>query len=84
MAGAKIHPMIATLVATEAVGAHSHRTLFKSLVLTVALGDLIGVVWVRTARASPTGARPWRVLRVGSSVHWLAPAGATACVRRAS
>ena len=36
--------MSATLVAKDLAGGHAHRTLFESLDLTVAPGDVVGVV----------------------------------------
>ena len=39
-----MNPMTATLVASDLAGGHGHRTLFHSLNLTVAPGDVVGVV----------------------------------------
>ena len=36
--------MSATLVAKDLAGGHAHRTLFEALDLTVAPGDVVGVV----------------------------------------
>ena len=39
-----VRPMSATLVAKDLAGGHGHRTLFEGLDLTVAPGDVVGVV----------------------------------------
>lgn len=44
--------MSATLVAKGLTGGHAHRTLFDALDLTVAPGDVIGVVGVNGAGKS--------------------------------
>jgi ATPase subunit of ABC transporter with duplicated ATPase domains len=38
------HPMSATLVTKNLAGGHAHRTLFESLDLNIAPGDVVGVV----------------------------------------
>ncbi len=45
-------PMTATLVAHDLAGGHGHRTLFHSLNLTVAPGDVVGVVGANGAGKS--------------------------------
>lgn len=45
-------PMTATLVAQDLAGGHGHRTLFHSLHLTVAPGDVVGVVGANGAGKS--------------------------------
>lgn len=42
--GPTLAPVSATLVAKDLSGGHTHRTLFESLDLTVAPGDVVGVV----------------------------------------
>ena len=44
--------MTATLVALDLAGGHGHRTLFDGLDLTVAPGDVIGVVGANGAGKS--------------------------------
>ncbi|MDF2562711.1 MAG: hypothetical protein K0R99_4157, partial [Microbacterium sp.] len=44
--------MTATLVARGLAGGHGHRTLFDSLDLTVAPGDVVGVVGANGAGKS--------------------------------
>ena len=44
--------MTATLVAQGIAGGHAHRTLFEGLDLTVAPGDVVGVVGVNGAGKS--------------------------------
>src|SRR6478609_4136316 len=44
--------MTATLVAKELAGGHGHRTLFSKLSLTVAPGDVVGVVGANGAGKS--------------------------------
>lgn len=44
--------MTATLVAHDVAGGHGHRTLFHSLNLTVAPGDVIGVIGANGAGKS--------------------------------
>ncbi|WP_222865847.1 ATP-binding cassette domain-containing protein [Aeromicrobium senzhongii] len=44
--------MTETLVATGLAGGHAHRTLFDDLDLTVAPGDVVGVVGVNGAGKS--------------------------------
>src|SRR5438874_10747435 len=44
--------MTATLVAKEVSGGHGHRTLFSKLSLTVAPGDVVGVVGANGAGKS--------------------------------
>jgi ATPase subunit of ABC transporter with duplicated ATPase domains len=44
--------MTATLVASHLAGGHGHRTLFESLDLTVAPGDVVGVVGANGAGKS--------------------------------
>ena len=44
--------MTATLVAKELSGGHDHRTLFSKLSLTVAPGDVVGVVGANGAGKS--------------------------------
>jgi ATPase subunit of ABC transporter with duplicated ATPase domains len=44
--------MTATLVAKGLAGGHGHRTLFSSLDLTVAPGDIVGVVGANGAGKS--------------------------------
>ena len=44
--------MSATLVAKDLAGGHAHRTLFESLDLTVAPGDVVGVVGANGAGKS--------------------------------
>ncbi len=46
------HRMSATLVARNLAGGHAHRTLFESLDLTVAPGDVVGVVGANGAGKS--------------------------------
>src|SRR6478672_8502831 len=50
--GRKDQPMTATLVAKDLSGGHGHRTLFSGLSLTVAPGDVVGVVGANGAGKS--------------------------------
>ncbi|PRY69401.1 ATPase subunit of ABC transporter with duplicated ATPase domains [Glaciihabitans tibetensis] len=54
--------MTATLVAKDLAGGYAHRTLFESLDLTVAPGDVVGVVGVNGAGKST-------LLRILAGIH---------------
>ena len=69
--------MTATLVAKNLAGGYGHRTLFDSLDLTVAPGDVVGVVGANGAGKSPRccGCSPGSTSRSAGTVT-LAPADA--------
>ena len=58
--------MSATLVAKDLSGGHAHRTLFEALDLTVAPGDVVGVVGANGAGKSTL----LRLLAGDSTTRW--------------